>query len=73
MPDYVERQRGLNRGCQIESRRRQMTVLNRIKNFVAAFVQPVEAGYAPDSIAYHSRPDERELRFSRSDVLRRYY
>jgi hypothetical protein len=28
-----------------------MTVLNRIKNFVAAFVQPVEAGYAPDSIA----------------------
>ena len=50
-----------------------MTVLNRIKNFVAAFVQPVEAGDAPDSIAYHSRPDERELRFSRSDVLRRYY
>ena len=49
-----------------------MTVLNRIKNFVAAFVQPVEAGYAPDSIAY-SQPDERELRFSRSDVLRRYY
>ena len=50
-----------------------MTVLNRIKNLVAAFVQSVEAGYAPYSIAYHSQPDERELRFSRSDVLRRYY
>jgi hypothetical protein len=50
-----------------------MTVLNRIKNFVAAFVQLVEAGYGPDSIAYHSQPDERELRFSRGNVLRRYY
>ena len=50
-----------------------MTVLNRIKNFVAAFVQPVEAGCAPDSIVYHSQPDERELRFGRSNVLRRYY
>jgi hypothetical protein len=73
MPDYVERPRGLDHAYQVESRRRQMTVLNRIKNFVAAFVQPVEAGYAPDSIAYHSQPDERELRFSRSNVLRRYY
>jgi hypothetical protein len=50
-----------------------MTVLNRIKSFIAAFVQPVEAGYAPDPIAYHSQPDERELRFSRSNVLRRHY
>ena len=50
-----------------------MTVFNRIKSFLAAFVQPVEAGHAPDSIAYHSQPDERELRFSRSNVLRRYY
>jgi hypothetical protein len=50
-----------------------MTVLNRIKNFVAVFVQPVEAEYAPDSIAYHSQPVERELRFSRSNVLRRHY
>ena len=50
-----------------------MTVLNRIKNFVSAFVQLVEAGYAPDSIAYHSQPDERELRFSRGNVLRRYH
>jgi hypothetical protein len=50
-----------------------MTVLNRIKNFVAAFVQLVEAGYALDSIAYHSQPDERELRFSRGNVLRRYH
>jgi hypothetical protein len=73
MPDYVERPRGLDHAYQVEFRRRQMTVLNRIKNFVAAFVQPVEAGYAPDSIAYHSQPDERELRFSRSNVLRRYY
>jgi hypothetical protein len=50
-----------------------MTVLNHIKNFVAAFVQPLEAGYALGSIAYHSQPDERELRFSRSDVLCRHY
>jgi hypothetical protein len=73
MLDYVERRRRLNHAGQIESRGRQMTVLNRIKNLVAAFVQSVEAGYAPDSIAYRSQPDERELRFSRSDVLRRYY
>ena len=50
-----------------------MTVLNRIKNFLTAITQPVEAAYTPDSIAYHSQPDERELRFSRSNVLRRYY
>jgi hypothetical protein len=50
-----------------------MAVLNRIKNFIVAFVQPVEAGYAPDAVAYHSQPNERELRFSRSNVLRRYY
>jgi hypothetical protein len=50
-----------------------MTVLNRIKNFIAALVQPVEVGYAPDPTAYHSQPDERELRFSRSNVSRRYY
>jgi hypothetical protein len=50
-----------------------MTVLNHIKSFIAAFVQPVEAHYTLDPIAYHSQPDERELRFSRSNVLRRYY
>ena len=50
-----------------------MTVLNLIKSFIAAFVQPVEAAYASDPIAYHSQPDEREFRFSRSNVLRRYY
>ena len=50
-----------------------MTVLNRIRNFIATFGQPVEAGYAADSTAYHSQPDERELRFSRGNVLRRYH
>ena len=50
-----------------------MTILNCIKNVIAAFMQPVEAGYAPDSIVYHSQRDEREFHFSRSNVLRRYY
>ena len=50
-----------------------MTVLNRIKNFMAALMQPVEVGYAPDPTAYRSWPEERELRFSGSSVLRRYY
>jgi hypothetical protein len=50
-----------------------MTVLNRIKSIIAAFVEPMEAGYALDPIAYHSQPNERELRFGGSNVLRRHY
>ena len=50
-----------------------MAILNHIKGFIAAFVQPVEANYALDPIAYHSQPDERELRFSPTSALRRHY
>ena len=51
-----------------------MAVLNHIKSFIAAaFVQPVEGHYAQDPIAYHSQPDERELRFSPTSALRRHY
>jgi hypothetical protein len=50
-----------------------MTVLNHIKNFIAAFAQPVEAYYTLDPIAYHSEPDEREFRFSPTSALRRHY
>jgi hypothetical protein len=50
-----------------------MTVLSRIKSFIAAFVQQLQAGYALDPIAYHSQPDEREFRFGSSNILRRYY
>ena len=50
-----------------------MTVLNHIKSLIAAFVQPVEAHYVLDPIAYLSQPDERELRFSQTGALRRHY
>jgi hypothetical protein len=50
-----------------------MTVLYHIKSLIAAFLQPVETHYALDPIAYHSQPDERELRFSPASALRRYY
>ena len=50
-----------------------MTVLNYIKNLITAFMQPVEAQYTLDPIAYHSQPHERVLRFSPSNTLRRHY
>jgi hypothetical protein len=50
-----------------------MTVPDRIKRFIAAFVQPVQVRHTLDSIAYHSQPNEMALRFSPSNALRRNY
>jgi hypothetical protein len=73
MPDYNERPSGLNEDYRIDTGRSQMAILNHIKSLIAAFVMPVEAHYMLDTTAYHSQPDERELRFSPSSVLRRHY
>jgi hypothetical protein len=50
-----------------------MAILQFIKKFVAEFVAPAEAHELSDTVAYHSQADDRELRFSRVNVLRRYY
>jgi hypothetical protein len=50
-----------------------MTILNRIAGFISALVAPSDDAAYPDAIAYHGDADERELRFSRINALRRYY
>ena len=50
-----------------------MAIFKHIKSIIATLVQPVEADRMLDTVAYHSKPDERELRFSPTSVLRRHY
>ena len=49
-----------------------MSVLNRIRVIVAALLTPDE-DRSRDTVAYHSLPNEQELRFSPINALRRYY
>ena len=50
-----------------------MAIIQHIKKFVVEFVTSAEANETADAIAYHAQADDRELRFSRTSVLRRYY
>ena len=71
MPDYVAPRTGL--GCVGPTRKTQMAILNIIKKMVTELVASSDADYTLDSVAYHVQADDRELRFSPSSVLRRYY
>lgn len=50
-----------------------MGIFNRIRDIFLSFVRPADTPCEIDAGAYHSQPDERELRFSPSSVLRRHY
>ena|ERR1700742_2038389 len=69
VPDYFGRQATL---VSVEHRRGQMSVLNRIRVIVGALLTPDE-DRSRDTVAYHSLPNEQELRFSPINALRRYY
>jgi hypothetical protein len=71
MPDYVAPRMGLP--CEGRRRKTQMAILNIIKKMVTELVASSDADYTLDSVAYHVQADDRELRFSPSSALRRYY
>ena len=50
-----------------------MAIVNRIRRILAAFLQHDDTPCGRDAIAYHSPPDELQLRFSPISVLRRYH
>lgn len=50
-----------------------MAILNIIKKMVTELVASSDADYTLDSVAYRVQADDRELRFSPSSALRRYY
>jgi hypothetical protein len=50
-----------------------MSLFKRSIGFVVRLLAPVEVHYTPDTMSYHSAGDDRELRFSPTSALRRYY
>jgi hypothetical protein len=59
--------------AHVEQRKTQMAILNIIKKMVTELVASSDADYTLDSVAYRVQADDRELRFSPSSALRRYY